>query len=150
MLRYLPAIIAVGFFAELTGLVWLGSRMGILAVLGLTALGFLVGGLLIRKSGTTIFQAMSGGRLDQKAFSNMTAGSLLDAMAGVLFIIPGVITDVVAVALLLPFVRKWLADFFEIRMTGGFPVRPSGPIIEAEATEIPEPPKTISKLPEET
>ena len=52
------AIIAVGFFAELAGLVWLGSRMGILAVLGLTALGFLVGGLLIRRSGTTIFQAM--------------------------------------------------------------------------------------------
>lgn len=150
MLRYLPAIIAAGFFAELAGLVWLGSRMGILAVLGLTALGFLVGGLLIRRSGATIFQAMSRGRLDQKAFSNMTAGSLLDAMAGVLFIIPGAITDVVAVALLLPFVRKWLADFFEIRMTGGFPVRPSGPIIEAEATEIPEPPKTISKLPEET
>ncbi len=150
MLRYLPAIIAAGFFAELAGLVWLGSRMGILAVLGLTALGFLVGGLLIRRSGTTIFQAMSRGGLDQKAFSNTTAGSLLDGLAGLLFIVPGVITDVVAIALLLPFARKWLADFFEIRMTGGFPVHPTGPIIEAEATEIPEPPKTISKPPEET
>ncbi len=145
MLRYLPAIIIAGFFAELAGLVWLGSRMGILAVLGLTALGFLVGGLLIRRSGTTIFQAMSRGRLDQKTFSNTTAGSLLDGVAGVLFIIPGVITDVVAAALLLPFVRKWLADFFEIRIAGNFSVHRSGPIIEAEATEIQEPSKSISK-----
>jgi UPF0716 protein FxsA len=149
-LRHLPAIIAIGFFAELAGLVWLGSRAGVLSVLGLTALGFLVGGLLIRRSGAAIFQAMSKGRIDQKAFSNATAGSLLDGLAGVLFIIPGVITDAAAAALLLPLTRKWLADFFEIRMAGGFPDRPSGPVIEAEATEIPEPPKTISKPPEET
>lgn len=145
MLRYLPAIIIALFFIELAGLIWLGGQIGVLTVIGLTALGFVIGGLLIRRSGTNIFRLMNNGQLNKSDISRGAAGGLLDVAAGVLFAVPGIITDVLALGLLLPVVRRWLADFLTSRFTGSFSVhqpysQKSGPIIEAEAVDTDAPP----------
>ena len=59
MLRHLPTFIFIVFILELASLIWLGGRVGLLPVLGLTVLDVMIGMSLIRRSGTSIFTALN-------------------------------------------------------------------------------------------
>ncbi len=141
LLRHLPAIFLGLFFAELAGLIWLGGHMGILGVLALIMLDFLIGVTLIRRSGTSIFSVLNRGNVNSHALSSAAANSLFDGIAGILFIIPGIITDMIALLLLVPALRQWLAGSLETQMPQDFSTRyPQGrgigQVIDVEATEI--------------
>lgn len=147
MRRFFP-IFALGlFFADLASLIWLGGFVGVLPVLALVVLGITIGGTLIRRSGTNIFTVLSRPVSDKKALSGGAAQSLLGAIAGLLFIIPGIISDFIAVALLAPWVRRHLAKYFETHISADFSFHAGSTIIEAEAVEIVEPPKLGSNSP---
>ena len=119
--------------------------MGILSVLALIILDILIGSALIRRSGTNIFTVLNTPASDKKAVSSGAAEGLLGAIAGLLFIIPGVVSDFIALALLLPWVRHRVARFFETHISADFSFHGGGPgrgtVIDAEAVEIVEPPK---------
>lgn len=140
--RHLPVLILVLLFADLASLIWLGRFTGVLPVLALVILDILAGSALIRRSGTNIFTMLNTPASDRKTVSGGAARSLLGAIAGVLLIIPGVVSDFIALALLLPWVRKRVAGFFETHISGDFTVRRRGLVIEGEAVEI----KDMSKL----
>jgi UPF0716 protein FxsA len=135
-LRYLPRVIFVIFLVELASLIWLGSHIGVLPVLGITILDVIVGSALIRKSGTNIFTAMNSQNFDAKAVSSGAAHGVFDAIAGLLFIIPGLFSDAIALVLLLPWIRKRFARFVEPHVSARMSRRSHGPVIDAEVVEI--------------
>ena len=145
MRRHFPIAVLGLLFADLATLIWLGGLVGILSVLALIILDILIGSALIRRSGTNIFSLLNTPAGDKKAVSGGAAESLLGAIAGLLFIIPGVVSDFIALALLLPWVRHRMARFFETHMSGDFTFHTGGfsegAVIDVEAVEIVEPPK---------
>ncbi len=140
MHRYFPIVVLALLFADLASLIWLGGFMGVLPVLALVILDIFIGSTLIRRSGANIFTILNSAASDKKAVSGGAAQSLLGAIAGLLFIIPGIISDFIALALLLPWARQRMAGFFESHVSTDFSARRtgagSGVVIEAEAVEI--------------
>jgi UPF0716 protein FxsA len=145
--RYFPIVVLGLLFADLASLIWLGGFVGVLPVLVLVVLDILAGSALIRRSGTSIFGLMNTPGSDKKVFSGGAAQSLLGALAGVLLIIPGIVSDFIALALLMPWVRLRMAKFLETHISGDFSFHRGGVIIDAEAIEIKETPKLNSNPP---
>lgn len=120
MLR-LIAFTAVALpFLEIAGFVWIGGKLGVALTL-LWVIAAIAGGfLLLRHTG---LQAV--GRLRAALESGREPGhSIIDAAcfaaAAVLLIIPGFVSDALAVILMLPMTRHWLlrrtAAHFEARV----------------------------------
>ncbi len=94
---------------ELYTLILLGRVMPGLAVLGLVVLSFFVGGWLLQKQGQQAFVTLQAELAQGRVPQEVMLENVLLFAAGVLFIIPGVISDCVALALLVSPVRQWLA-----------------------------------------
>jgi UPF0716 protein FxsA len=142
LLRHLPTFVFCVFVLELASLIWLGGHVGVLPVVALTIIDIMIGSALIRRSGSNIFSLLNTRNFDAKAVSNGAANSMLGTLAGLLFIIPGLFSDVLAVFLLLPWLRKRLAKYTEAHISTGMNYRPpgQGPVIDAEVVEIIDPP----------
>lgn len=93
---------------ELAVLIKVGSAIGVLATFALLALGAVLGILVIRLGGlATAFKARE--RLAQGQLPNdEMIGGLLIAVAGGLLLLPGLISDALALVLLVPWVRQRL------------------------------------------
>jgi UPF0716 protein FxsA len=106
---------------------WFGAWFPILAVI----LGFMAGGVTIRHTGvkslSEIRQAGQTGQLGPET----AIGGILGFLAGVLFILPGLLSDVAAILLLLPFTRQ----IVERRMSRPG-ARRGAVVIDGEAVEI--------------
>jgi len=95
-------------FAELSIIVWLGSHLGVFVLIGLFVLSFLAGAMLLRTRGLyTLFQVRK-----DLAQGNIPTQSLLKSgiwiVAGILLIIPGFISDFIALWLLSPLGTHWV------------------------------------------
>lgn len=135
---------------EIAAFVWVARWLGILGALAAIILSSLVGFALLRRQGLT----MAENARRQMAQGEMPVGTLFDgaclAVAALLLILPGFVSDLVAVALLLPPVRAMLRTGLAKRLHPA--ARPEGPtVIEGEYREVHEvaPEKTIeSRRPE--
>ena len=139
--RHFPILIFALLFADLASLIWLGRFVGVLPVLALVIVGILAGSALIRRSGANIFTMLNTPASDKRTVSGGAAKSLLGAVAGLLLIIPGIVSDFIALTLLLPWVRRRVAGFFETHISADFTVHRGGPMIDAEVVEIEDMPK---------
>lgn len=105
-------LIAFSFLAlpliEIALFVVVGRAIGLLPTLALVILAALAGGLLLRQQGLGVVARLR---------NNMNAGTIpgqamFDAMliglAAVLLVLPGFLSDIVAIALLIPPVRSWI------------------------------------------
>lgn len=104
--------------AEIASMIEAGRRIGLFPTLLLLFLGGIVGIALIRSQSFT----MSGRMLSALRQGHSPAVPLAESgflvIAGILFIIPGFVSDVIALVLMLPPVRRALAR----RMNGGMQV----------------------------
>lgn len=109
----MPAILFIfGFFLyiylEISLLISIGSSIGVLPLI-LLMIAISIAGLWLLKA-RGIFTAwqikkqLSEGKIPTQAVSS----SILFVIAGVLFIIPGLISDFLAILALLPFTRKFI------------------------------------------
>ena len=102
-------------YVELSLLVWVGSHLGILMLILLLIGSSLLGITLIRVRGwyslTRIKQQLTQGQLPTDAL----LGSLRWLVAGILFVLPGFVTDIVACVLLSPFGRYMINAFIGSR-----------------------------------
>jgi UPF0716 protein FxsA len=134
MTRWIGLLVFALPFLEIAGFVWIGGKLGVALTL-FWVLAAMVGGLLLlRRTG---LQAV--GRLRQAMAEGQEPGStMLDAAcfaaAAMLLIIPGFISDALALALMLPATRHWLlrrmAHHFDSR------VYRRGGIIHGEFTVV--------------
>lgn len=90
---------------EIAGFVIVGREVGALATVGLVLLSTIAGSLLLRHQG---FGVMARVRTEMDAGrdpSRQLAHGAMIVLAAILLIIPGFITDIIAILLLLPPVR---------------------------------------------
>lgn len=145
IIRLLP-LMALGFFClELASIILVGQRIGVLATLLLIIADIILGVSVIRTAGAN---AMSKVRMPFRApgfEARLAGGMALRVTAGMLFMLPGFFSDLLALVALAPPVQGWLArrfkptegaDFsgWDRRGPGGG--RQSPTIIEGEVIEI--------------
>lgn len=143
------ALIALPF-AEIALLVVAGQAIGALPTLGLLLAAGLAGVLLIRAAGTSpaaaLRRAAATGRLAPSALPDLGHAALL-AVAGVLLLVPGFLTDATGLLLALPPVRRLLLARIAARVaTARFRTSPG--VVEGEWTvQDPGPPDPVPPFP---
>lgn len=125
---------------EMIVLIKVGSVIGALPTVALVVLTALVGSSLVRSQGVrTLIDAQHKMQIGELPGREMMGGMLL-ALAGLLLLIPGFVTDIVAILLLQPWLRNRIADKlygsgqFVVRggPMGGGPSQSGGHTIEGE------------------
>lgn len=109
--------------AEIALLIAIGRHIGLAATVALLLLTGLLGAFLARQQGLGIVRRMQS----EVATGRMPAGQLVDGalilLAGVLLIIPGVLTDAAGFLCLLPagrtILKTWLRRRFEAGLRSG-------------------------------
>lgn len=93
---------------EMWVLIKVGSEIGALPTIGLVFLAAVLGLALLRKQGASVLmranERMQRGEVPAR---EMVDGMFL-AVGGILLLVPGFVTDVVALICLIPVVRYWL------------------------------------------
>lgn len=134
MIRLLPLLLLVGLLAEIASLVIVGRWIGVVPVLLLVIGAGIAGVSLIRAGGMTIAEAMRRPSRLEPALANPGLTGVFRAIAGLLLILPGFVSDTAALAILFPPVQRMITGLLT-----GFAKKPnpsSGPVIDAEAIEI--------------
>ncbi|WP_405010294.1 FxsA family membrane protein [Kitasatospora sp. NBC_01539] len=123
--RVLPLLIVGWLVLEIWLLTVVAGAVGWFAVLVLLLAGVFLGGSLIKRAGVKAFSAAVEQSRDPKPQQTETTTSLT-VLAGVLLILPGFLSDVLAVTLLLPPTRAlWRAS--ARRLTAGV-LRSTAPV----------------------
>ena len=123
-------------FLEIAGFVWLGGKLGVgltlLWVIGAMAAGL----LLLRRTGLQAVGRLRAALAEGKEPGHTMLDAACFAAAAMLLIIPGFVSDALAIILMLPVTRHWLlrrtAAHFESRV-----YRSTG-VIHGEFTVVPE------------
>jgi UPF0716 protein FxsA len=152
-------LVAGLILAEIASLIVVGRVLGVLLALLLVVLAAVLGTAILRRQGSEALARMRGslqGRRDPRPA--LLAGGFR-FMAALLLILPGFLSDVVALALLLPPIQQALARALARRgmrvvqgRTMPFEARPARPepprdqVVDADWEEIP-PPKRPTHRP---
>jgi len=140
-LRILPFLGLGLIVTELASIIVMGRAAGLLATLVLLVADAMIGVAVIRGAGLGLAATLGQARTDAHFASGRAASAFLQALAGLLLIVPGFLSDAAAVLLLLPPLRSFLARRMSRGTTAGMPPRDGhdwrdGPIIEGEAMEV--------------
>lgn len=138
MLRFLPLLFLAAFAAEIASIIWVGSRIGVVPTLLLILLGGVVGLRLIKAAGLTVAAALRSPVQTRVPLKGLGGPAAAHAASGLLFLIPGFCSDLLAFLLFLPPVRRWIGARFRVQT---FAAPPSGAqrlerVIDAEVIEI--------------
>nr|WP_165779760.1 FxsA family protein [Mesorhizobium sanjuanii] len=135
----LPLFLLALPLLEIAGFVVVGRQVGALATVGLVLASSVAGMLLLRHQG---FGVMARVRAEMDAGrdpSRQLAHGAMIVLAAILLIIPGFITDIFAVLLLLPMVRDLAWRLLKGRIVvatdfgaGGFRTRPRDKVIDLD------------------
>lgn len=136
MLRLIGFVAAALPFLEIAGFVWLGGKLGIALTL-IWVIGAMLAGLaLLRHTGLQAVGRLRAALAEGKEPGHSLIDAACFAAAAILLIIPGFVSDALALILLLPATRDWLlrrtAAHFETR------VYQSTGTISGEFTVMPE------------
>lgn len=101
-------ILIVATIAELAVLIGVGRAIGVLPTIGLLILTTLVGILLLRREGTRALLAFREAMRTRRPPARELVDGVLIAAAGILIVLPGFISDVFGLLLLLPPTRALL------------------------------------------
>lgn len=119
--------------AEIAVLIAVGGEIGLWATLALLVLAGLAGSLLIRASGLAVlWQARAAAQMGRSPAGALLAGAF-SVLAGILLIIPGFLTDILALLLLVPVVQAALVRGVPRRRRAAAGARP---VIDGDYTEL--------------
>jgi len=159
--RRLPLLLLALAAAELSLLFVIGAHLGGGAVFAGLLVSALAGGVLARREGRKALRAWQQSAVSGEVPSAQLATSAMVVLAGVLLLIPGVLTDVAALLLLVPAVRRALGGRVAVAlgqrvrgglaqsvaarmqgMAGGAPTgMPNPAIIDLDDDDVHEPPR---------
>lgn len=122
------------FFLELWVIIKVGSVIGAFMVILLMIVGAGYGISLVRSQGLRTMMSMQ----QQLAQGVAPAATMLEGVAlliaGALFIFPGFLTDIIALLLLQPFVRRWLGR--KLTSSSRWQVYGAHTTVESEAQRV--------------
>jgi UPF0716 protein FxsA len=127
-------LLLLGTAIEITVLIAIGSVIGVLPTILLVVAATVIGVMLLRREGTrTLLAFRSKIQSGQQPRAEMLDGVLI-AVAGVLVVLPGFISDLLAIALLFPPTRKMIRSRVVRRMEAkAQQQRPPGQIFIVDA-----------------
>lgn len=131
-------LIFILFLTEMVLLALFISKAGFFAAFMLCLLSVFVGGYLIRQGGLS---TLMGFAQQQRVTPQPVFDGLFVLIAGMLFIFPGFLSDILGLLLLVPTARRWISDYFPstLETAQNHSYRPeSGDIIEGEFTVVEE------------
>lgn len=111
--RYLHVVsilvlLLVTAVVEIGVLVLVGQAIGVLPTIGLLIAGAVIGGWMLRREGRrTLHEFREAARLRRPPERELSDGVLI-ALAGLFVLLPGLVSDVAGLLLLVPFVRTLL------------------------------------------
>lgn len=138
-------ILLAATIIELAVLVAVGHAIGVLATIGLLILASLIGAALLRREGTRTLAAFIEALRTRKPPHQELLDGILIAAAGVLIVLPGFVSDILGVLLLLPptrgLVRRRILRSAALHMP-----RPHvpGAVVEGEVVGDPATPRSPS------
>lgn len=130
----LPLFFLTGFAAEVASIIIGAKVVGFFPVLILLAAGIVSGASLIRSAGVNVLEALRAPVQTAAMERHLAAHAISRIAAGTLLIIPGFLSDIMALLLLLPKVEGWIKSQLRSRMPA--PHRSFGTVIEGEAVEV--------------
>ncbi len=102
---------------EIAVLIMIGSKIGVFATIALVILTGLAGSYLLRSQGfsalTKLRREMESGHAPDK----QVAHAAIIVLAGILLILPGFVSDLIGIALFIPFIRNWVVESLASRVT---------------------------------
>ncbi|WP_284743034.1 FxsA family protein [Amycolatopsis sp. RTGN1] len=131
-------------FAEIAAIWAVGSTVGVLGTLGLLLAGAFIGSWLARREGAKAMRAfMDAARAGQPAEKELTDGMLV-GLGGVLILVPGFVSDVLGLLLMLPPSRAVARRLWLKRMEKRavrFANQRRGPVMVVDSEVVPEAPR---------
>lgn len=104
----MPVLIFVLYVvAEVASLIWVGGAIGVLPTIGLLVLGSVAGGALLRREGRRTMQALRQASEQHRSPSTELADGAVLGVGAFLLLVPGFVTDLAGILLILPPTR-WL------------------------------------------
>ncbi|MDX8527203.1 FxsA family protein [Mesorhizobium sp. MSK_1335] len=141
-ISFIPLFLLLLPLLEIAGFVVVGREIGALATVGLVILSSVAGSLLLRHQG---FGVMTRVRAEMDAGhdpSRQLAHGAMIVLAAILLIIPGFITDIFALLLLLPPVRDFAWRLLKSRIvmatsfSSGFSARRRDNVIDLDDSDF--------------
>jgi UPF0716 protein FxsA len=107
----MPVLVALLAYValEIWVLVLVGHALGLLGLLGLLVVSAIVGACAIRREGRRSLGELGAAVRSGRPAEAEVAGGMYVALAGVLLVVPGLLSTVAALVLLVPPVRRRLA-----------------------------------------
>jgi UPF0716 protein FxsA len=138
MTRLFPLLFLIGLLAEITSIILVGNLQGLVPTLLLLMAGGVLGIALIRSAGTDIVSVLRSPVQGPSLERGEAGKAMARAGSGLLFLVPGFVSDFAGILLLLPPVRRWLGSKLPVRTfaAGSTTRKMDEIIIEAEAVEI--------------
>ncbi len=134
----MPVLLAlfVAAAVEVAVLVAVGDAIGVLPTIGLLILASVVGAWLLRREGTRTLAAFRNAVRTRRPPHRELVDGVLIVAAGVLIVLPGFISDVLALLLLLPPTRSLVRGRILRSASRRAPVhRRAGAVIEGEVLD---------------
>ncbi len=122
--------------AEIAGFILVGKAIGVLATLGLVLFGMVAGSMLLRRQGFATLTKVQADLADGRVPARPLAEGAVLAFAALLIIVPGFLTDLAGIALLVPAVREalWRAVRRRVQFArGGASSRPA--VVDLDRSE---------------
>jgi UPF0716 protein FxsA len=110
--------------SEIAGFVVVGRAIGLWATLGLVIGTAIIGSLLIRGQGISLIRKLSSEGREGRMPARGVIDEAMKVIAGFLLFLPGFITDIIGLALLVPFIRNFIWSSIGRRVVI---VNPQGP-----------------------
>ncbi|MGI5863196.1 MAG: FxsA family protein [Myxococcales bacterium] len=111
-------------FVELYLLVLIGERIGAWPTVGIVVASGVAGALLARRAGLRVVRSWRDALAQGRAPESSVVEGLLALLGAALLVVPGVISDVAGVVLLVPPTRKIVAGRLQKRVASRFHLRP--------------------------
>ncbi len=134
-------IIVLYLVLEIAAIVAIGSWIGALPTLLLLIAGGVVGGWLARREGVRAITALAAAARDRRVAHQELTDGLLITIGGLLILLPGFVSDLLGLALLLPptraVVRTRLVKAAERRAPAlrSARIRGDGPVVDGEVVD---------------
>jgi UPF0716 protein FxsA len=140
-------ILLAATIVELVVLVAVGKAIGALATIGLLIFASLVGAALLRREGTRTLVAFREALRTRRPPHRELIDGILIAAAGVFIVLPGFVSDVLGLLLLLPPIRALIRRRMLRSAVRHTPVRfAPGAVVEGEVVNEPPAPRPGHEL----
>ncbi|WP_337267751.1 FxsA family protein [Oryzifoliimicrobium ureilyticus] len=141
----LPIVFLLMPLVEIAGFVIVGKVLGLGLTLALVILSFVCGVILLRRQGLDILRQMRTQQRSGQMPGSELLKPVMSVVAALLLIVPGFVTDILALLLLVPAVQDHVWRFISKRMfviktsdgfTRGQPKSPAGPgVVDLDADD---------------